>query len=104
MISDVDPADDVCSVPKDQGSMTGKNIGDLLNDGGITWGGFMGGFDLSRTNPNGTSNCSRTTYSDVVRANILDYLPHHNWFQVPSIDRQPEASPAQFPGGDRLQL
>jgi phospholipase C len=81
MISDVDPSGDVCSAPKDQAYMTGRNIGDLLNDGGITWGGFMGGFDLSRRNPNGTTGCSRTTYSDVVRAAVLDYLPHHNWFQ-----------------------
>ena len=31
MINDVDPGYDVCSKPKDQVMMTGKNIGDLLN-------------------------------------------------------------------------
>ena len=46
MINDVDPGYDVCSVPKDQAMMTGKNIGDLLNAGRVTWGGFMGGFNL----------------------------------------------------------
>ena len=35
--------------------MTGKNIGDLLNSAKITWGGFMGGFNLSTTNGNGTT-------------------------------------------------
>ena len=35
--------------------MGGKNIGDLLNAAGVTWGFFMGGFDLThRPTPNGT--------------------------------------------------
>ena len=41
--------------------MTGKNIGDLLNAADITWGGFMGGFDLAATNANGTTGCERST-------------------------------------------
>src|SRR5207245_1974914 len=44
-IGDGDPLQDVCSNPKlDQITMAGKNIGDLLNARGITWGSFMGGF------------------------------------------------------------
>jgi len=35
--------------------MGGVTIGDLLNSAGITWGGFMGGFNLSIENPNGTT-------------------------------------------------
>ena len=31
--------------------MGGQNIGDLLNAKGISWGSFMGGFDLTITNP-----------------------------------------------------
>jgi phospholipase C len=81
MINDVDPAYDVCSVPKDQALMAGKNIGDLLNAGGVTWGGFMGGFNLDTTNPNGTTGCKRSTHSAIVGSNITDYIPHHNWFQ-----------------------
>ena len=81
MINDVDPAYDVCSKPKDQVLMKGKNIGDLLNAKGITWGGFMGGFDLTRTNANGTTGCKRSTYSSVVGQKVTDYIPHHNWFQ-----------------------
>ena len=81
MINDVDPGYDVCSVPKDQAMMTGKNIGDLLNAAGISWGGFMGGFDLDEKNPNGTTGCKRTTHSPIVGKDIIDYIPHHNWFQ-----------------------
>ncbi|MHB1676482.1 MAG: phospholipase C [Sulfuriferula sp.] len=81
LINDVDPAYDQCSSPSNQVMMNGKNIGDLLNAKSITWGGFMGGFNLSITNANGTTGCSRSTYSDVVRGIITDYIPHHNWFQ-----------------------
>jgi phospholipase C len=81
MINDVDPGHDVCSVPKDQGMMAGKNIGDLLNAGRVTWGGFMGGFNLDTTNANGTTGCKRATHSTVVGKDIVDYVAHHNWFQ-----------------------
>jgi phospholipase C len=81
MINDVDPGYDVCSVPKDQAMMTGKNIGDLLNTGGVTWGGFMGGFNLETKNANGTTGCKRSTHSTVVGTDVVDYIAHHDWFQ-----------------------
>ena len=37
----------------------------LLNSAGITWGFFEGGFDLTATNSNGSTFCSRTTTSSV---------------------------------------
>jgi phospholipase C len=81
MINDVDPAYDVCSKPSDQVLMTSRNIGDLLNAAGITWGSFMGGFNLGQTNQNGTTGCKRSTHSTVVGRDIVDYIPHHDWFQ-----------------------
>ncbi len=81
MINDVDPGYDVCSVPRDQSMMDGKNVGDLLNAAGVTWGGFMGGFNLETRNPNGTTGCRRSTHSMVVGHDVVDYIPHHNWFQ-----------------------
>ena len=81
MINDVDPGYDVCSSKTNQAMMAGKNIGDLLNGAGVTWGGFMGGFNLDVTNPDGTTGCKRKTHSEVVGADISDYIPHHNWFQ-----------------------
>ncbi len=81
MINDVDPGYDACSIPGDQAMMSGRNIGDLLNGAGITWGGFMGGFDLSATNANGSTGCKRSTVSHVVGQTIADYIAHHNWFQ-----------------------
>jgi phospholipase C len=81
MINDVDPGYDLCSVATDQATMAGKNIGDLLNEAGLTWGGFMGGFDLNTQNANATTQCKRSTHSPVVGSDVLDYIPHHNWFQ-----------------------
>lgn len=81
MINDVDPGYDVCSKPTDVAMMTGRNIGELLNDAGITWGGFMGGFNLDTKNANGTTGCKRSTESRVVGTHVVDYIPHHNWFQ-----------------------
>ena len=83
MIGDVDPLGDVCSTSTEQVLMAGKNIGDLLNAAKITWGSFMGGFDLTVTNPNGTTGCTRETNPTVANFNSTsaDYIPHHAWFQ-----------------------
>ncbi|CUA93428.1 phospholipase C [Thiomonas bhubaneswarensis] len=81
MINDVDPSGDVCSSTTDNVMMSGKNIGDLLNGKNISWGGFMGGFNLTVTNPNGTTGCKRSTFSPVVNQPVPDYIQHHNWFQ-----------------------
>ena len=95
MINDVDPGMDVCSSAKDQVLMTGKNIGDLLNAANITWGSFMGGFDLGATNANGSTGCQRTTTSTVTNVNIVDYIPHHAWFQYyPSTANPTHARPS----------
>jgi phospholipase C len=82
VISDADPAGDVCSTTTGETfSMNGKNIGDLLNAAGVSWGFFEGGFDLTATNPNGTTGCSRSTTSLITNSKKADYIPHHQPFQ-----------------------
>ncbi len=54
-IGDADPTGDICSSTSQSIRMTGKNIGDLLNAANLSWGWFQGGFDLTITNPNGTT-------------------------------------------------
>jgi phospholipase C len=81
LIGDTDPAYDVCSSTSNTLMMSSRNIGDLLNARHITWGGFMGGFDLGAVNPNGSTGCHRSSYSSVLDASPTDYIPHHNWFQ-----------------------
>ena len=81
-IGDADPVGDVCSgSTKFQYSLGGKNIGDLLNNAGVSWGWFNGGFDLTKSNPNGTSGCARSTVSPVTKLTETDYVPHHQPFQ-----------------------
>ncbi|MGB9188200.1 MAG: phospholipase C [Methylovirgula sp.] len=82
MYGDSDPFGDVCSTTSSPtSSMTGKNIGDLLNARHISWGWFQGGFDLTMTNPNGTTGCARSTYSAIVGGYENDYVQHHQPFQ-----------------------
>jgi phospholipase C len=84
LISDADPAGDVCSSTSKNTSMSGQNIGDLLNKAGVTWGWFEGGFDLGVTNANGTTGCSRSSVivaSGGAKAIATDYVPHHQPFQ-----------------------
>jgi phospholipase C len=93
LIGDGDPLQDVCSNPTgDQVTLGGKNIGDLLNARGITWGSFMGGFDLTVVNANGTTGCARETNPTAPgtpASTSTDYIPHHAWFQYYASTRNP---------------
>ncbi|MFZ0799330.1 MAG: alkaline phosphatase family protein [Terriglobales bacterium] len=80
-IDDPDPVGDVCSSPtRNQAQMGGKTIGDLLTAAGVTWGGFMGGFNLSIVNSNGTTGCKRSTTSMITGVTETDYIAHHSLF------------------------
>jgi phospholipase C len=89
-IGDADPLNDVCANPsRVQAQMGGTTIGDLLEAAGITWGGFMGGFNLNIENSNGTSGCGRTTQSHITGVTENDYTPHHAFFQYWAADANP---------------
>jgi phospholipase C len=80
VVDDPDPIGDVCSSPtRNQVEKDGKNIGDLLHAAGVSWGWFMGGFDLKTVNSNGTTGCKRS--STGLAGTTEDYIPHHAWFQ-----------------------
>lgn len=101
VIGDPDPIGDTCSNPtRAQVQMGGTNIGDLLNKMGVSWGSFMGGFDLTITNPDGTTGCKRDNPSST-GGNVGDYIPHHAWFQYYASTANPNhtrssVSPSQF--------
>jgi phospholipase C len=84
-IGDGDPLLDACSnTGIDNITMHGPNIGDLLNAQGITWGSFMGGFDLTVTNRDGSTGCQRSSKTKAPGSVVVtsaDYIPHHAWFQ-----------------------
>jgi phospholipase C len=108
LVGDEDPGLDVCSSSSATVSMTGKNIGDMLNTAGLTWGNFAGGFNLTLSNSNTTVNgvtvigsgtgClvgeatgSRATGAVNIPGNPLkaDYIPHHEPFQYYASTRNP---------------
>jgi len=96
VIGDPDPIDDVCSNPtRNQVRMSGKNIGDLLTAAGVSWGGFMDGFNLKTVNPNGSTGYTRT--STGLSGTTGDYIPHHSFFNYWSSTANPtHARPASL--------
>jgi phospholipase C len=80
LVGDLDPTGDVCSTGTTVRSAS-PNIGDLLTSAGVTWGSFMGGFDLTITNANGTSGCKRSSPATPANGGpTADYIPHHSFF------------------------
>jgi len=91
MIGDADPLNDVCSSStRNQGQMFGQNIGDLLSAAGVSWGSFMGGFDLTVTNANGTTGCNRSTAGIASPNGTGDYIAHHAFFQYHATTANPK--------------
>ena len=86
VISDPQPVFDDCTT-RDNVMMTGRNVGDLLNAAGITWGFFQGGFKPS-TPATFAANGSVLTTAKCATSHIGsdgkpkgDYIPHHQPFQ-----------------------
>ena len=83
VINDPDPYFDKCSNPKyDTVEMKGRNVGDLLNDKGVSWGWFEGGF----------RDCS-AQHANVAGVTSGDYIPHHEPFQYYASTANPEHLP-----------
>jgi phospholipase C len=72
---------DDCTLPtKTLITMSGQNVGNLLNAKGLTWGWFQGGFKPSSVAA-GTAVCA-TAHNNVSGASAgTDYIPHHAAFQ-----------------------
>jgi phospholipase C len=96
VVGDPDPWYEDC-ISYDHVSLTGKNIGDLLNAKGVSWGWFQGGFTPSApyvASTNTPAQCNTTT-------NRLDgtpetaYAGYHNPFQFyASTNNQHHLAPA----------
>ena len=86
VINDPDPVYDDCSnnshaKTSNLAGMTGKNVGDLLNAKGVSWGWFQGGF-APTTPATATSPAScLSSHTNVAGASVVDYSPHHQPFQ-----------------------
>lgn len=79
LIGDYDALFDDCSTGTTI-YMTGKNIGDLLNDKKITWGWFSGGFKPTERTDEGKAVCG-SSHINIIGNNITDYVVHHEPFQ-----------------------
>jgi phospholipase C len=91
MIGDPQPAGDVCD-SRDVSTVVDpndKNIGDLLNAKGVSWGWFQGGF----------RNCTQT-HTNIGGVTSADYIPHHEPFQyyksTQNLQHTPPASIAEI--------
>jgi phospholipase C len=64
----------------DQVIVSGRNVGDLLNERGVTWGWFQGGFQPTSRGAKGNAICAASHIgSDGLPKG--DYIPHHEPFQ-----------------------
>ncbi len=79
VIGDPDPYYDDCGAGT-QIAMNGKNVGDLLNAAGVTWGWFQGGFAPSGRDGSGNAVCGAKT-PNLSGAAQADYSAHHEPFE-----------------------
>jgi phospholipase C len=103
LIGDPRPAFDNCLTTPVLGtakstrvSMSGTNVGDLLNKKSVTWGWFAGGFALTGKNTDGSPACGNST--TLPQGTKSDYIPHHEPFQYYTSTANPNHLPASDPG------
>ncbi len=99
LVGDLDPSGDKCSSGVTI-QMGGRNIGDLLNEKGISWGSFMGGFDLTVANSDGSTGCARQSPATPANGGpVADYIPHHAFFQYWASTANPNHTRPSVPPG-----
>ncbi|CAL8979800.1 Non-hemolytic phospholipase C [Cellulomonas sp. T2.31MG-18] len=87
VINDPDPYYDDCSNSNATRSnnlavASGKNVGDLLNAKGVTWGWFQGGFKPTTPYAGpGTKAVCGAKSTNIGGGTSLDYSPHHSPFE-----------------------
>ncbi len=104
LYSDADPNYDICSATQDGRTaaqtvqMGGRNIGDLLDTAGVTWGWFQGGFASpgyvpGRPASDDLSAVCTGSHTNVGGAVQKDYNPHHEPFQYYASTANPQHLP-----------
>ncbi|HEX3811301.1 MAG TPA: alkaline phosphatase family protein [Mycobacteriales bacterium] len=79
LFGDADPTLDGCGKGTTV-QMSGKNVGDLLNQKKITWGWFQGGFKPSSRTSTGAPVCG-TAHANIAGSSSADYSAHHEPFE-----------------------
>ncbi|HEY1293937.1 MAG TPA: alkaline phosphatase family protein [Chloroflexota bacterium] len=119
MVGDADPYFDACADGTASAAQGGRTIGDLLNDRGVTWGWFEGGFSSPNYIPGQKATFDPSTICTGHHYNIgagpdkagkpcvtpsappqpidtfctLDYSPHHEPFQYFASTSNPQHLP-----------
>lgn len=83
------PAFDDCTLaspappaaPRTYITITGRNIGDLLNENHVTWGWFQGGFRPTVAATAATPAVCGSAHASSLVPSTADYIPHHEPFQ-----------------------
>jgi phospholipase C len=103
VIGDPQPLYDDCS-NRDRLAMTGTNVGDLMNQKGVTWGFFQGGFAPTGTATSGAAVCGAVHNVGAALGGTgktganpwgtkADYIPHHQPFQYYASTANPHHLP-----------
>lgn len=90
MIADPDPALDDCAAGS--AKMSGRNVGDLMNDKGVTWGWFQGGFRRTSVDGSGKASCG-AAHKNIGGGSVADYSAHHEPFQYYASTANPHHLP-----------
>lgn len=86
---------DDCTYPGSTVALGGKNVGDLLNQKGLTWGFFQGGFRPTTAATDATPAVCGATHTGVPSVAKSDYIPHHQPFEYyPSTSNRHHTAPA----------
>ncbi|HEY6886451.1 MAG TPA: alkaline phosphatase family protein, partial [Solirubrobacter sp.] len=91
MTGDPQPLRDDCSAPTATASMSGQNVGDLMNAKGVTWGWFQGGF--KPTGEAGGRAVCGSKHVNAAGGASQDYIPHHEPFQYYASTANPHHLP-----------
>ena len=86
VVANINPVTDDCTTGATV-EMTSKNVGDLLNAQGVTWGWFYADFDALST-VNGVAQCS-SLYNP-------HYMPFQYWASTANPHHLPPSSPAMI--------
>jgi len=102
VIGDPQPTGDACRTRDSTTSAdpNNRNIGDLLNAKGVTWGWFQGGFrETSGVDSTGapTTNTCKIGHRNLAGVFSADYIPHHEPFQYFASTANPNHLPPSSP-------
>jgi phospholipase C len=81
IIGDPQPstANDDCANPGGV-TLSGQNIGNLMNRRNVSWGWFQGGFKPTSVDATGKATCA-SAHNNLANQSIRDYVQHHEPFQ-----------------------